>query len=116
MIWINLVHLFLVSLLPVATAWIATTQLASSSVMFYAGLFICVDTAYNVFEYQVLVHADASAVSARMRRTARCRSLIVLAGFTTAMLVAIVAPRLGFGLICAAHMLHLRPDLSRNGV
>jgi hypothetical protein len=40
------------------------------------------------------------------------RSLIVLAGFTTAMLVALVAPRLGFGLICGALILHLRPDVS----
>jgi uncharacterized membrane protein len=71
MIWVNFVHLFLVSLLPFATAWVATTQLASSSVMFYAGLFICIDAAYNVFEHQVLTQADASMVSARMRRTAR---------------------------------------------
>ncbi|CAG4894580.1 hypothetical protein R54767_01770 [Paraburkholderia gardini] len=115
MIWLNFVHLFLVSLLPFATAWVATTRFASSSVMFYAGLFICIDTAYNIFEYQVLAHADAAMVSARMRRTARYRSLIVLAGFTTAMLVAIVAPHLGFGLICAALMLHLRPDISGIG-
>src|SRR5207302_10688087 len=41
-------------------------------------------------------------VSAGMRCMARRRSLLVLAGFTTAMLVALVAPRVGFGLICAA--------------
>lgn len=37
LIWINFVHLFLVSLLPFATAWIARTRLASSPVVFYAG-------------------------------------------------------------------------------
>jgi hypothetical protein len=42
---------------------------------------------------------------------ARRRSLVVLAIFTTAMLVALVAPRLGFALICAALILHLRPDV-----
>src|SRR6266487_4249439 len=99
LIWINFVHLFMVSLLPFATAWIARTRLASSPVVFYAGLFVCVDIAYNVFEHQVLAHADAQ-VSARMRRMARRRSLVVLASFTTAMLVAIAAPRVGFGLIC----------------
>ena len=41
----------------------------------------------------------------------RLRSLCVLAGFTTAMLVALVAPRVDFGLICAALILHLRPEL-----
>ena len=30
LIWINFVHLFMVSLLPFATAWIARTRLASS--------------------------------------------------------------------------------------
>jgi uncharacterized membrane protein len=112
LMWINFVHLFMVSLLPFATAWIARTKLASSAVVFYAGLFVCIDIAYNIFEHQVLARADAKEVSAHMRRTARRRSLLVLAGFTTAMLVALVAPRLGFGLICAALILHLRPDVS----
>jgi uncharacterized membrane protein len=111
LIWINFVHLFMVSFLPFATAWIARTKLASSPVVLYAGLFVCVDIAYNVFEHQVLVRADVTQVSARVRRLARRRSLIVLAGFTTAMLVAFVAPRLGFGLICAALILHLRPEV-----
>ena len=93
LIWINFVHLFMVSLLPFATAWIARTRLASSPVAFYAGLFVCIDVAYNVFEHQVLAHADAQ-VSARMRRMARRRLLVVLASFTTAMLVAIAARRL----------------------
>ena len=111
LIWINFAHLFMVSLLPFATAWIARTQLASSPVVFYAGLFVCIDIAYNVFEREVLARADATQVSARTRRLARRRSLVVLASFTTAMLVAFVAPRLGFGLICAALILHLRPEV-----
>src|ERR1041385_7953551 len=39
LIWMNFVHLFLVSLLPFATAWISRTRLASSPVALYAGLF-----------------------------------------------------------------------------
>jgi uncharacterized membrane protein len=111
-IWINFIHLFLVSLLPFATAWVARTELASAPVVFYAGLFVCIDIAYNVFENQVLSAAHTSVVPARMRRAARSRSLVVLAGFTIAMLVAIVAPRMGFALICASLTLHLRPDVS----
>ena len=102
----------MVSLLPFATAWVARTKLASSPVVFYAGLFVCIDIAYNVFEREVLARADAMQMSARMRRIARRRSLLVLASFTTAMLVAFVAPRLGFGLICGALILHVRPDVS----
>src|SRR5262249_28399507 len=110
LIWINFVHLFMVSLLPFATAWVARTRLASPPVALYAGLFVCADVAYNAFEYHVLASADAKRMSARMRRMARRRSLCVLAGFATAMLVALIAPRVGFGLICAALILHLRPE------
>jgi uncharacterized membrane protein len=111
LIWINFVHLFMVSPLPFATAWIARTRLASSPVVFYAGLFICIDIAYNVFEHEVLPRADNTQASPPMRRMERRRSLVVLAGFTTSMLVALVAPRLGFGLICGAVILHLRPEV-----
>jgi uncharacterized membrane protein len=110
LIWINFVHLFMVSLLPFATAWIARTRLASSPVAFYAGLFVCIDIAYNVFEREVLTRADPMQVSERRRRMGRRRSLGVLASFTIAMLVAFVAPRLGFGLICGALILHLQPE------
>jgi hypothetical protein len=72
--------------------------------------FVCVDIAYNIFERDVLAHAET--VSERVPRVARRRSLVVLAIFATAMLVALVAPRLAFALICAALILHLRPDIT----
>jgi uncharacterized membrane protein len=100
----------MVSLLPFATAWVARTQLASSPVAFYAGLFVSVDIAYNAFERDVLARAEATQVSKRTRRMARRRSLAVLAIFTTAIMVAFLAPRLGFGLICGALILHVRPE------
>jgi hypothetical protein len=78
--------------------------------VFYAGLFVCIDIAYNVFEREVLIRVDAAQLPRPMQRVARRRSLVVLGSFTIAMLVAIAAPRLAFGLICAALMLHLRPD------
>jgi TMEM175 potassium channel family protein len=93
-------------------AWVARTKLASSPVAFYAALFVCIDIAYNVFERHVLARADAAEVPVRKRRLARRRSLVVLAIFTTAMLVAFVAPRVGFSLICGALLLHVRPEVT----
>ena len=110
LIWINFAHLFMVSFLPFATAWVARTELASAPVTFYAALFVCVDIAYNVFEREVLARADATRLSDRARRMARRRSLAVLAIFAAATLVAFVAPRVAFGLICSALLLHLRPE------
>jgi uncharacterized membrane protein len=111
LMWINFAHLFMVSLLPFATAWVARTRLASPPVVFYAGVFVCIDIAYNFFEGEVLARANAARVPVGNRLVARRRSLVVLATFTTAMLVAFVAPRLGFGLICGALILHLRPGV-----
>lgn len=110
LIWTNFIHLFLISLLPFATAWVARTHLASWPVVFYAGLFVCIDIAYNVFEHQVLACAGTARLSPNMRRVARRRSLIVLGSFVAAMIAAFFAPRIGFGLICAALLLHLRPE------
>ena len=110
LIWINFIHLFAVSLLPFATAWIARTRLASSPMVFYAGLFVCIDIAYNIFEHAVLMGTDSTQVSARTRRMARRRSIVVLASFTAAMLLSFVAPRIGFSLICCGLILHLRPE------
>jgi len=112
LIWINFAHLFMVSFLPFATAWVARTQLGSSPVALYAALFVCIDIAYNIFEREVLARTETAHVSARVRRVARRRSLVVLAIFTTATLVAFVAPRVGFALICSALILHVRPDLT----
>ena len=110
LIWINFAHLFLVSLLPFATAWISRTRLASFPVALYAGLFVCIDVAYNIFEREILFHADTGHIAERTCRMARRRSLVVLAIFTTAMLSAFVAPRLAFGLICGALIFHLWPE------
>jgi uncharacterized membrane protein len=110
LIWINFAHLFMVSLLPFAMAWIARTRLASTPVAFYAAIFVGVDIAYNVFEREVFAQADATQISERARRIARRRSLAVLAIFASAMLVSLVAPRFGFGLVCSALILHVRPE------
>jgi uncharacterized membrane protein len=111
LIWINFAHLFLVSLLPFATAWVARSRLASSPVAFYAGLFVCIDIAYNLWEREVLARADGTQVPPQTRRFARRRSLLVLAIFVIAVGVAMVLPRLGFGLVFGALLLHLKPEV-----
>jgi len=109
LVWINFIHLFLVSLLPFTTAWMAQTKLASVPVMVYAGLFVCTDGIYNVFESRVL--RQTTEINERGRRLARRRSLLALCLFAAAAVVAAFQPWIGFGLICAALILHLKPDV-----
>jgi uncharacterized membrane protein len=110
LIWVNFAHLFGVSLVPFATAWIARTQLASAPVAVYAAIFVCVNIAYLVFERQALSQADSTQLPQRARRIAKCRSFATLSIFTSAMVVALFAPRAGFVLICCALLPYLTPE------
>ena len=112
LIWINFAHLFLVSLLPFATAWIARTRLASSPVVGLRGAVRVHRHRLQRLRARGVDSCGIAQVSARTRRMARRRSLVVLASFATARLVALVAPRVAFGLICCALLLHLRPEAS----
>jgi uncharacterized membrane protein len=108
LIWLNFGHLFCVSFLPFATAWLAQTELAQIPVIFYAALFVATDGMYNLFEAEILKHS--ADVSTAEYRTARRRSLFAFALFVVAVGLAIIDNWLGFGFICLALALHLRPD------
>ncbi|ACS56953.1 TMEM175 family protein [Rhizobium leguminosarum] len=111
LIWINFVHLFLVSLLPFTTAWMARTGLAPMPVAVYAAVFVLVNAAYLMFEREIFAQAEAGAMPEPARRLARRRTLIGLAIFAVAGLVAPFVPLLGFFLICCALVLYLQPEI-----
>lgn len=110
LIWTNFAHLFVVSLVPFATAWIARTGLASQPVAAYAGIFVCVNVAYLIFERQVFSQADPTLLTWRARRLAQRRSATTLAIFAGAIVLALVAPLAGFAMICCALIFYLRPE------
>lgn len=110
LVWLNLGHLFCVSLLPFATSWLADTDLARIPVVFYAALFVVTDGMYNLFEREIL-KSSTEFTKAEYRAT-RWRSLIALAVFAAAACLALVASWLGFVVICVALALHLRPDVN----
>jgi len=109
LIWVNFAHLFAVSLVPFATAWVARTQLASAPVATYAAIFVCVNIAYLVFERQALAQASTRQMPQQARRMARRRSFATLSIFASAMLLSLFAPRFGFALICCALVPYLTP-------
>ena len=45
----NFTHLFMVSLVPFSTAWVAHTRLAAVPVSVYAAVFVLVNLAYCAF-------------------------------------------------------------------
>jgi hypothetical protein len=107
---VNFVHLFMVSLIPFSTAWVADTQLAAVPVFVYAAVFMLVNLAYLPFEWYALASAPAEEISTRTRRFAKVRSSMTLGTFVVAMVVSLRSPSLGFGLICCALLVYLRPE------
>lgn len=110
LIWLNFVHLFFVSLIPFATAWVARSEMASAPVALYATVFLLVDIAYLVFEREVLARADQQMMPDRIRKRAQRRTLLAVVLFAIGAVVAPFVPLLGFGVVCAALLLYLTPE------
>jgi uncharacterized membrane protein len=111
LIWLNFLHLFLVSLVPFATQWAARTRLESAPVVVWALVFVCVDVAYLAFERAVLAQADDSQVPAKARRLAQIRSWGTVGIFVAAGAAAFAAPVAGVALICLALSFFVRPEV-----
>jgi uncharacterized membrane protein len=110
LVWLNFLHLFFVSLIPFATAWVARSEMAPVPVALYATIFLLVDIAYLAFEREVLAQANLEVMPDRVRRRARRRTLLAVAVFAAGALVAPFMPLVGFGIVCAALLLYLSPE------
>jgi uncharacterized membrane protein len=110
LIWINFAHLFSLSLVPFATAWVASTHLAPVPVFTYASVFVLVELAYLQFERHALAHATGEGLSREARRLTKIRSFCALGFFLTAMLISFKVPHWGFALVCCAVLLYLQPQ------
>jgi uncharacterized membrane protein len=109
LMWWNFAHLFMVSLIPVTTAWIAATRLAAAPVFVYAAVFVMVNIAFLAFQQEALSQATDTEVSLSARRFTRVRALITLGIFAAATGIAYWSPLLGFGLVCCVLLIYLRP-------
>jgi TMEM175 potassium channel family protein len=116
LIWWNFGHLFLTSLIPYSTAWIAGTKLAAGSVFFYAAVFVLVNIAFLGYQQEALSQASTSEVSLRTRHLTWVRALITLAIFVSAACVGYWHPLAGFGLVCSVLLVYLRPQVPGEGL
>ena len=111
LIWWNFAHLFMVSLVPVTTAWIAATRLAAAPVFIYALVFVFIEIAYLAFERTCLAQATHRDLAPNLRKIVRLRSYLALGMFTAAAAVSLWAPLVGFGLVCCVLLIYLSPRL-----
>jgi uncharacterized membrane protein len=115
LMWFNFAHLFSVSLLPLATAWMAVSELAPQPVAFYATVFFLVNLTYILLIRELIDRATVRHVSPEMRRSMRIRSITTLCLFGAAALIALRYPLAGLAVCCCCLIAYLRPDAPRLG-
>jgi uncharacterized membrane protein len=110
LLWFNFAHLFSMSLLPLSTAWMATSELAPQPVSFYAAVFFLVNVTYVGLIWELNPAADASA---KVRRLLRWRSLVTLCLFGSAAVLALWWPVEALAICIACLAVYLKPDPTR---
>lgn len=111
LIWWNFAHLFMVSLVPATTAWMAATRLAAAPVFVYALVFVMVEIAYIAFERTAFSQATEEDLAPPRRKIARVRSFIALATFSLATSISFWSPHTGLALVCCVLLIYLSPRL-----
>jgi uncharacterized membrane protein len=109
LIWGNFAHLFAVSLMPFATAWIASSRLGAVPVAFYAGDFFLVNATYLLLCLEAVDRSAPHKVEPRVRSMMRMRSFATLAVFAAAGVVALRYPIGGMAMICLCLVVYLSP-------
>jgi uncharacterized membrane protein len=109
LIWGNFAHLFAVSLMPFATAWIASTRLGAVPMAFYAGVFFLVNVTYLLLCREAVDRSAPHKIEPRARSIMRMRSLVTLAVFAAAGVVALRYPIGGIAMICLCLIVYLSP-------
>lgn len=110
LIWFNFAHLFSVSLLPLSTAWMAVSKLATQPVAFYAAVFFLVNATYLALIWELMERTPHQEISPKERKIMRFRSIITLCVFAAAAAVAFRFPLLGLGMCCCCLIVYLRPE------
>jgi uncharacterized membrane protein len=110
LLWGNFAHLFTVSLVPFATAWIAETKLGAIPVALYAAIFLVVNATYLVLCAEAVERAHQDDLPHSARKLLRRRSLTTLVLFAVAALTALRFPLGGMALVCLCLVFYLRPE------
>jgi uncharacterized membrane protein len=112
LIWWNFAHLFMVSLVPAATVWMAATRLAAAPVFIYALVFVLVETAYIAFERVAFSQARETDLAPQLRRIARIRSYLALGMFSVAAAASFRSPPSGLAIVCCVLLIYLSPRVT----
>jgi uncharacterized membrane protein len=109
LIWFNFGHLLSVSLLPVATAWMAVSEMAPQPVAFYAAVFFLVNVTYILLIWELIGRRPKHEVAPPVRRLMLIRATVTLGLFALAAVIALKYPIPGLAICCGCLILYLKP-------
>jgi uncharacterized membrane protein len=110
LLWFNFAHLFSISLLPLATAWMAVSELAPQPVAFYAAVFFLVNATYIALIWELIDRTAGGKVPSKVRRIMLARSLTTLCLFAAAAIVALKYPLVGLAICICCLIGYLSPE------
>jgi uncharacterized membrane protein len=115
LLWFNFAHLFSISLLPLSTAWMATSGLAPQPVSFYAAVFFLVNATYVALILELVGTTRRPGASSSTGKLLRWRSVITLCLFGAAAIVALWKPVLGLATCILCLLFYLKPGPASGG-
>lgn len=108
LMWFTFAHLFSASLLPIATAWMAVSELAPQPVSFYAAVFLLVNVTYLALIWELVPVVPEQ--QRQIRQVMLVRGSITACLFAAAALAALFVPVAGLGICLFCLIVYLRPD------
>jgi uncharacterized membrane protein len=112
LVWFNFAHLFSMSLSPLATAWMATSELAPQPVSFYAATFFLVNATYFALILELTGTDPAAEPSPSIRRVMLWRPIATMGLFGIATIVALRHPIAGLAICVCCLLVYLKPEPS----
>ncbi len=113
-LYTNLLLLFLVSLIPFFTEYLAETRMAPFSTALYATSFVLVEVAFMLFESRVALQIEPDDLETQQaRRLAHKRNWIALVLYAVAVPAAFLHPALSLAFILGNTLLYVVPDVYR---
>ena len=113
-IWPNFLLLFLVSLIPFSTSFLAESRAQPFPTALYALVFLLITIAFSIFQLAVNQQVgDDAELQPKIEASTR-RNWIALLVYALAIPAAYIRPVLSLALIVGVSALYLVPDMSRN--
>jgi uncharacterized membrane protein len=109
-IWTNLLFLFLVSLIPFSTSYMAENHMDPLPTALYALVFLLITVAFKLFQTAIARQAGEEADLMALLRAARRRNRISLLGYGLAIPAAYLYPAISLVLILGVSLMYFVPD------